>query len=251
MPLRGHFKKAVMAGLMALSLTGSSFPAPADAGVQQAFNAAAAPAQTSAAQITPALVTQWQDYINSYPQRRAAFETLQTQRWQAARTVTLAGGESMEQLEKTYPFLHSLFDNARALQKQAGAVADQTVTPLTAEITEPESGTRVLFVSLSGRLFCGMQDCETGIYINRGGGWKKAMDALTGDTVTVTAQAGQVSLFATPYQKGAQAAEWVLRGDTFQMNAPPAQYPLSPLFRQWQKTQTPAAPQGKATPATP
>ncbi len=233
MQLKAQFKKAVVAGLLALSLTGGGFsaaPQAQGAGVRDVFNAAAAPAEVSTAQIAT-----WQNYIKDYPARRAAFDAAQTQRWQSAEAVTLTGGKSMAQLEKIYPFLHDTFQSARAAQQAVGPGPAAQITPLTAEIKDG-AGTRFLFLSLSGPLFCGAQElCTTGIYVNHGAGWTKAMDALTRGAVYAAESDGHLSLFGQPYQTGGQAMEWVLRGGKFQLNHPPDPYPATQLFQKWQQ----------------
>ncbi len=234
MRIKAEFKKAVVAGLMALSLTGGGVEGVAHAaGVRDVFNAAAAPQEVSAAQIAA-----WQNYIRDYPARRAAFSAAQTARWKAAREVTLQGGQSRAALEKTYPFLHDAFQNAREAQQEVGGPA-AAMTPLTAEVKDA-GGARYLLLTLSGPLFCGAQElCTTDIYVNQGAGWTKAMDALTNGVVYTAEDNGRLSLFNAPYHKDGTAVEWVLRAGKFVMNAPPGQYPSSQLFRKWQKAPAP------------
>ena len=189
--------------------------------------------------ISPGLIQSWKDYIRDYPTKLAEYQKDQAAHRKEAKEIDFSEVKNMDDVEKSHPFLHEEFQKIRDDQKMEMA-QDKTYSEDLSKIYIAESRGKInlLFVKSTGRFYCGSHGCNTTVYADEGTGYKKAMDAITGDSVYVTRTGGEVFLYLRPpniiwSKTNALPVEFILKDHKFVENQPPPQEPDSPLYQKW------------------
>jgi hypothetical protein len=163
------------------------------------------------------------DYINDYPERLAEFQKDQAARRKEAKEVDFSE-EKMEDVEKSYPFLHKDLEDFEGPKDTAAHI----------HIAESRGKINLLFVNYYGPLACGTGGCNETVYVDEGAGYKPAFNALTqdNDPVYVTRTGGEVFLYFGPpniisQQANGVPVELILKDGQFVENKPPPREPDS------------------------
>jgi|GEM_PF-3573990 len=153
------------------------------------------------------------------------------QRWKHAQEVVFSGDSDMDDVIKSYPFLKKDFQEVKDMQKQISEAPPGPTEPkdYSVDVSAPvriaksmdkETGINIVFVSIQGSLNCGSHGCSLAVYVDKGRGYKKALDIVAFDSVHISRANGQISLFFEPDNNGKMPLEWILKGNSFEANAP-------------------------------
>jgi hypothetical protein len=216
--------------------------------VMLAHSAMAVESSAAAASPSSAQIQSWKDYLKNYPAALAEYQREQTEGRQTAQPVSVSDEKSMDDLVKTYPFLkddiqqtkdieQTIKDNIKKNPPPAGPaslIAKDTTTHMQAtEVQDKDLGIKFLFVSKTGRLWCGTHGCNMEVYLDTGAGYQPATGFIT--TGMYIAKIGtQVVLFAGPPQIP-DVVEWILKDNKFVKNTAPPPEPQSPAFTAWKQ----------------
>jgi len=133
------------------------------------------------------------------------------QRWKHAEEVVFSGDKGVDDLRRAYPFLKGEGDFQDV---------DASAPVRIAESRDKTTGINIFFVSTQGPLYCGSHGCSLNVYVDKGTGYKTALDIVAFDPVHISRANGQISLFFGTDNNGKIPPEWILKGNSFEANRP-------------------------------
>lgn len=197
-------------------------------------------------QLPPGQIQKWKDYLKNYPQMLTDYYKKQKERRKTARKIVFSKNLSMHDALKAYPFLQEDFQKIEDMQNaiansppppDATVSVDNTVNVRIAQDLNPTGN--LLFVEKTGTLVCGTRGCESAIYMDQGGGYKKLTEILFLDTgLYVSRSEGKTYLYLTPPSENGKMVEWIVKGNKMVINVPPPPEPQSQAFVLWRHEMT-------------